>query len=618
MLSNYLIYTRVSTASQDDNTSISRQVEACVEYGNKQQWNKIEWVHDTLSGKKYDDRLGIQKVLSLVESGVVTEVICWSVDRTGREAVIIQRFFREIYELGGRVTIVTKGRTYKTFAEIRKDTLFDVAVAEYEHIQITDRMHNGKLFAFKELGSYIYSPVYGYTIESKNIDRNGHKVKYTYLVPNPTEAEFVTLACETFLSLGSLQKTSQYLNSQGIKTKKNGRFSTIQLTQILNRVAMYSGQPREESFGGHTRYMSYPAIISTDLAQRVMEALQTVSKKQDGSTTDTAPFTKLVTCSHCGRVAVANMGWRKGSSSKYGFICQSLRKERNERSKLGVSADYVSECRSQVAYNAILDTLTTFLKTANVEGIETQFEYELSKLLSEVKMLQLRLDTKVKERDDLKKRQTNIVNASLQLAGNDDFISMMSVYAEQVKQIQQQLEVLDRESKDDKAQLATKLQVFKSLGISLDTLEAMELKPTETVFTLGKPSHTTLLPHQNAPVSLLDAEAVAGHLDSLTTPTHGLNGAARQMYHAFLRTEAGKVRATLTQLQADIEAEDFSAVNLAMVKLGLRVEGDFSEQDRKARNAGLRVVVDFTAFESLLSASSTAKATNTTNRALCR
>jgi len=601
----YAIYTRVSTQQQEDNSSISRQVQACAKWGSDNGWTQIEHIHDSITGKSYSERPGIQRVLDLVESGKVTDVICYSIDRTGREALVIQTFFKDIYLRGGKVTIVTKGKTYPTFNAIKKDTLFDVAVAEWERTQIEDRMSQGKMFAFKELKSYIYSPAYGYDIKSRQIMQNGHKVKYTYLVPNESEAEFVRIACEKFVELKNLSETSRYLNSIGIKAKKNGKFSTIQLNQILGRVIMYSGQPREETYMGETRTIEYPALITPELAQQVLLTLQVVSKKQTGSTTTTPPFVKLVRCIHCGRVGVANMGWRKGNSNKFGFVCQSLRTERNDKSKTGVSATASTECRSQVAYKVFHDALISFLDTVDIEGIETQYEFELSKLVTGVKQLHMHIDGKVTERESLKAKQRNLVDASIKLAGDDNFAAMVSVYSENVKEIQQQLDLLDYGIRQDKKLLDSRMKVFDSLGISLEDIDKFILKPVVKT------------------VSFADLSNLGGVIDNLYGDKQQKQRelrehAAKQSFKRFIREEALKVRDTLTQLRADLEAEEFERVNLTMVKLGLHFTVNFAEGDRKARNETVGVLVDFEPLENLLSTSDTGKSSVSTIGALYR
>ena len=468
---SYLIYTRVSTLQQNDNTSISRQVETCDRWGKDNGWLYVEHIHDSITGKSYSERPGIQKVLDLVESGRVTDVICYSVDRTGREAMVIQTFFKDIYLRGGKVTLVSKSKTYPTFASIKKDTLFDVAVAEWEHSQIEDRMSQGKMFVFSEVKSYIYSPVYGYDIKSENITHNGHKVKRTYLVPNESEADTIRIMLDKYLEVKSYAQTARYMNSIGIKTKKNGKFSNTQLRIILDRVDMYAGLPREETYMGATREMTYPAIISPELAQQVKLTMSVAPKKQEESTTDTPPFIRLIKCKRCGRLGVSNMGYHKGADTTFGFICQSLKLSRNDKHESGVNATRVTSCKSQIALNAFKNAMSTFLDTVDIEGIETQFEAELAKLVVSVKRTQLDIAEKQKERDALKKKQSNIIDATLKLTGDDDFAELIAAYNEKSKEITQSLTSIDDSIKLETRQYEARLRVFESLGISLADIE---------------------------------------------------------------------------------------------------------------------------------------------------
>ncbi|UQN05352.1 recombinase family protein [Deinococcus sp. QL22] len=578
----------LSSFTSAEINSQSRQIEACEKWGIEHEWTRIDHIHDTQTGKSYEARAGIQRVLSLVDSGRVTDVICYSVDRTGREAMVIQSFFRDVYLRGGRITIITKGKTYKSFNEIKKDTLFDVAVAEWERSTIVDRMQEGKMYAFLELGSFIFAPPYGYNIRSKRVEHGNQKLKFNYLDINEYEAAKVRLILDKYIETRSIMQTVQLVNKEGIKTKRNGVFTAIQLKDMLLRVDMYAGRPREEVYQGVTRYTTSPAIITGVVADTVKELLAVTPKKVRGSDLEIQPFYRLITCACCGSHASGSAGWKRERKGTYGLTCASLRKQRNEVNFLGKVVDKGTACLSQIALNHFIRALKQFLVNVDIENIETQFEYEVSKQIAQLRRIQAAVSKGVARRDELKVKQSKLVDATIKLAGNDEFAVLVGAYSEALKEIQRELAQIDLDVKAGEADLATKFRVFESLDISLDELNKHVTQPVVTNLSLSDLSPEKLKaygdrfkPEGSLIQELKQAEAV-------------------QLHAAFISKQAEGIKATLAKLSEDLEADNYDGVNRTMHKLGLRFMADFSDRQQNTRTASIRVMVDFEPIEKLL------------------
>ncbi len=85
---NAVIYTRVSSADQEDNTSLASQKKHCELYADKRGLNIVEYFGGTYESAKTDDRKEFNKMLSFVKrSKNITYVIVYSYERFSRSGI---------------------------------------------------------------------------------------------------------------------------------------------------------------------------------------------------------------------------------------------------------------------------------------------------------------------------------------------------------------------------------------------------------------------------------------------------------------------------------------------------------------------------------------------------
>lgn len=84
------IYVRVSTKSQDQRSQISD-----LEKWAKSQDGEIVWYRDKFTGKTMD-RPSWNKLVTAMESGAVSKVVCWRLDRLGRTAKGLTALFEDL------------------------------------------------------------------------------------------------------------------------------------------------------------------------------------------------------------------------------------------------------------------------------------------------------------------------------------------------------------------------------------------------------------------------------------------------------------------------------------------------------------------------------------------
>ena len=90
MSQHVAIYVRVSTKAQDQRSQISD-----LEKWAKSQDGEIVWYRDKFTGKTMD-RPAWNKVVMAMESGNVSKVVVWRLDRLGRTAKGLTALFEDL------------------------------------------------------------------------------------------------------------------------------------------------------------------------------------------------------------------------------------------------------------------------------------------------------------------------------------------------------------------------------------------------------------------------------------------------------------------------------------------------------------------------------------------
>jgi site-specific DNA recombinase len=78
-----IIYARVSTERQEDNTSLDAQIAACQRFAEQQGWAVVDVFRETFSGEFIYARPEFQRALRIVETGNIQHVIVDVPDRLG-------------------------------------------------------------------------------------------------------------------------------------------------------------------------------------------------------------------------------------------------------------------------------------------------------------------------------------------------------------------------------------------------------------------------------------------------------------------------------------------------------------------------------------------------------
>ena len=267
---NCSIYTRKSTEHGLDMefNSLQNQEEACKAYILSQAFNGWEYY------KTYSDggisggtmeRPGLNTLLNDIRAGQIQVVVVYKVDRLSRSIIDFHKMMQEFDKYGCNFVSITQ--SFDTSNSMGKLTLnMLLSFAQFEREVSAERVRD-KIAASKAKGLWMGgTPPIGY-------DANGRQ-----LIVNEGEAQLVRLIFQKYIETENMFAVADYLNSQGICTKKwvarrskrehgGGQFYKSNIQRILTN-PLYIGKiahyAQNKIYDG-----KHEGIISRDLWDKV-------------------------------------------------------------------------------------------------------------------------------------------------------------------------------------------------------------------------------------------------------------------------------------------------------------------------------------------------------------
>lgn len=557
----YAVSTRVSTDDQKEGTSPSGQDDLCKLYGNGMGWEYVATFDDFISGgSKIEDRPALTQLLDLLKRRVITDVIFHSVDRAIRDLAVMKELFTQIYILGGRVSIATKRRTYKTYADAYDDCLFEGFMAMYERQKIRQRTESGKIYAF-ENGALISIPKTGYKIVPDTQIINGRTLSLRRADIDPVAAEYVNKILDTLLECGNKNAAMVKLNREGMKTVTGKPMRTHVFDDMSASVMLYAGEPVEESIKVEegtriiTRMQRYPAIISLEKAYKVQKILDSVVRK---NADPNKPFLGVGICKNCGKKAfVAKM---KSARGGYLLMCSSYKNALTHNQRMSEKV-YVSECNHHVGLQPVIDELHNFLlKNYNTDVMEMgSFEIKITAkaikiitLEDEVTQLDSTVSNLEREIEILTKAYVaNLINPAF-MDINRELNTQVKEKRELVTSILDDRTALIKQIQDRKQGLAT-------LGVMLSDSDYADIR-----------------------VRCEKAWRVKATKDTQFE-------LIKEIYEKYVLSNTQDTREKIQVLVQALSEGNWEQVNGLMRSIGLIFTADFSEPHRETRRQGVRV-----------------------------
>jgi len=232
------LYARVSTPQQEQEATIESQIAALEAFAQQQGYQleaHLYFQDQAVSGAQLD-RPALNRIRDLAAEGLFDVVLCYSPDRLARHYAHQWVLLDELQRAGVKVIFANQptapdGPQGQLFLGIQG--LF----AEYERVQITERLRRGKLYQMRQGRLVSPNPPYGYRYIPVSEPDGGHWVL------NPVEAEVVRCVyrwyTEDSLTISQMVDRLNAAGSQMPPRGKRWHYSTVQT--ILKQTA-YTGR----------------------------------------------------------------------------------------------------------------------------------------------------------------------------------------------------------------------------------------------------------------------------------------------------------------------------------------------------------------------------------------
>jgi len=227
------VYCRVSSAGQEDNSSLATQEQQCRAYAAERGWTVVGVYREVHSGAELFERPQLTALREAVRRGEADAVVAFALDRVSRNQAHLGFLLSEWDHAGVALGLVTEelvdtpeGRLLQSVRGF---------VAEVERMKIRERTSRG-LRARVEGGKPMVGcrPPYGYRWEGEKKSR---------LVPDPERAAVVQWIFDAALRGESLRSTAHRLTADMVPTP-TGRSTTWSASAIHRMLTnpAYSGK----------------------------------------------------------------------------------------------------------------------------------------------------------------------------------------------------------------------------------------------------------------------------------------------------------------------------------------------------------------------------------------
>ncbi len=227
---NIAAYCRVSTDKDDQLNSLDAQKQFFEEYTKNNNHKLVRiYADEGISGTKIKNRKEFLRLLNDAGQGMFDTVVVKDISRFARNTVDFLNSIRQLKALGIETVFLTSNQTVLGNSEFVL-TIFG-ALAQEESANTSKRVKFGKKINAQK--GRVPNIVYGY-------DKT--KGDYFNLKINEKEAAVVCRIFDLYVESGNgANKIAQILNAEGLKTKRNCKWSQNAVARILSN-EIYTGK----------------------------------------------------------------------------------------------------------------------------------------------------------------------------------------------------------------------------------------------------------------------------------------------------------------------------------------------------------------------------------------
>ena len=256
-------YCRISTISQENNTSIAQQEQSIKQYCLSRGFELVKTYRDTASGSTMD-RPAFEKMASDVYTDKVDGIIVHKLDRLSRSLIDARLFTDKLLKDDKFFLAITEGiDTSQASGKLLYNML--LVIAEAERDAIAERMRGGKEHLLS-LGRFPSSYCYGYR-------RSG---KGQQLVVISEEADTIQQIFDAYLDHESIGQVQKFCEQQQIRTRKGKKFCRQSILNVLRHEIYATGQFR---WKGELVTSDTPSIVSMQKWTRTQSLLNSKARK---------------------------------------------------------------------------------------------------------------------------------------------------------------------------------------------------------------------------------------------------------------------------------------------------------------------------------------------------
>ena len=409
-----IAYYRYSSSSQRD-VSIEQQREQCERYAEEKGYEIVASFEDRAKSGLTTERDGYKAMLRAVETVRPTALICYKIDRLGRD-------------MGELAQVETTLRKLGCFLETVQEPFVDPTDP---NSPIMRGVQFGMAEAYsRQIAGNIQR---GVDDNSRNCLFNGHKV-YGYAVDetkhyviDPETSGYVLKIFEDYAKGKRLKDIAQELNDMGLRTSRGYKWTHNSLRSILHNRA-YIGEYHNGAFiipGG------MPVLITEELFERAQSrfALNKRRGSQLGKPEDAPRYwlTGKLYCGECGNPMSGMYGISGGNKRAYYYYRCTCK----DCSKKPVNKEAIE--------NAVAFVLKQLVKDSGSIAslaIDALTEYQAAHPRRTAI-----LDSLVSKYNDVEKRTRNIVGAIERGEAYDTLLERLGDLEEQKRQLSHAIEV---------------------------------------------------------------------------------------------------------------------------------------------------------------------------------
>lgn len=341
---NAALYVRVSTLNQIDRDSLSTQRSRLQAYCEANGFTVREIYEDAGFSAKDTNRPALKRLFSDIRKGRIHAVLVTRLDRITRslrDLVKLVDFFQEHHVKF--ISISQNIDSSGPFGRFMRDLLGLIAQLEREVTaeRVSEDMHHRALQG-KWNGGVI---PYGYTTRQRTLreliesgmEEHRAAAEATRICPEPKklyvdsqEARIVREIFRVYAETRSLRKTTQALNSRGLRTRNGALWAASSVRRILTNPTysgkIWYGKRKTNPENGRLEPVSpdewkvvdgeQEAIVSTEMFQEVQEILSTKTRKPTRAK-NSYLLAGLLRCGKCGGPMYGYTFTKRGTNKTY-------------------------------------------------------------------------------------------------------------------------------------------------------------------------------------------------------------------------------------------------------------------------------------------------------------